>query len=82
MPPISLMGGRVVCKDEYLSEPPTKYENRLGDGLEIVLSDGANSLKSIAGGLNKINVSGPKGERWDEDLLASELNRLGRQSDN
>ena len=82
MPPIRLMGGQVVCKDQNSNEPPTKYENRLGDGLEIVLSDGANSLKSIAGGLNKINVSGPKGERWDEDLLASELNRLGRESDN
>ena len=71
-----------MCEDQNLSEPPTKYENRLGDGLEIVLSDGANSLKSIAGGLNEINVSGPKGERWDEDLLTSELSRLGRESEN
>jgi len=44
--------------------------------LEHVLSNGANSLDSIASGLNDINVTGPKGERWDESLLAAELERL------
>ncbi len=62
-------------------EPRRSYEDRLGDGLEFVLSNGADSLESIAGGLNEINVSGPRGERWDKDLLASELNRLGREPD-
>ncbi len=71
-------GGR---EDQGLSEPRKSYEDRLGDGLEHVLSNGADSLASIAGGLNEINVSGPRGERWDEDLLASELSRLGREPD-
>ena len=62
-----------------MSEPRKCYEDRLGDGLEHVLSNGADSLASIAGGLNEINVSGPRGERWDEYLLASELSRLGRE---
>jgi hypothetical protein len=62
-----------------LNEPRKRFEDRLGDGLEIVLSNGADSLGSIAEGLNEINVSGPRGERWDEELLASELNRLGRE---
>lgn len=55
---------------------PKRYEDILGDGLEHVLSNGANSLDSIASGLNDINVTGPKGERWDESLLAAELGRL------
>ena len=76
------MGGRGGRKDQKLNEPRIRYEDRLGHGLEIVLSNGANSLKSIAGGLNEINVSGPRSERWDEDLLSSELNRLGREPDN
>ena len=64
-----------------MSGPRKSYEDRLGDGLEFVLSNGADSLKSIAGGLNEINVSGPRGERWDIDLLASELSRLGHEPD-
>ena len=60
-----------------MSEPRKSYEDRLGDGLEFVLSNVADGLESIAGGLNEINVSGPRGERWDKDLLASELSRLG-----
>jgi hypothetical protein len=56
-----------------LSEPRNSYEDRLGDGLERVLSNGADSLASIAQGLNEISVSGPRGERSDEDLLASEI---------
>ena len=55
---------------------PKRYEDILGDGLEHVLSNGANSLDSIASGLNDINVTAPKGERWDESLLAAELERL------
>ena len=50
---------------------PKRYEDILGDGLEHVLSNGANSLDSIAKGLNEINVSGPKGEKWDKNLLAT-----------
>ena len=76
------MGGGSGHKDQKLGEPRKSYEDRLGDGLEIVLSNGADSLESIAGGLNEINVSGPRGERWDEGLLASELNRLGREPNN
>ena len=48
------------------------YEDTLGDGLEIVLAKGADGLAAIAAGLNEINVAGPKGERWDEALLAAE----------
>ena len=52
------------------------YEDRLGDGLEIVLADGAGSLAAISERLNAIGVTGPRGERWDEAALAQELARL------
>ena len=55
------------------------YEDKLSDGLEIVLAEGADDLGAIARGLNEINVTGPRGERWDERLLASELRRLGAE---
>jgi hypothetical protein len=60
-----------------LSTQRKSYEDRLGDGLEIVLSNGAETLEAIAEGLNAINVSGPRGERWDAALLAAEFGRLG-----
>ena len=57
------------------------YADRLGDGLELVLAGGADSLAAITTGLNEIGVAGPKGEQWEEDLLASEFRRLGRAPD-
>ena len=67
--------------DVVMSEDLQKrYQDTLGDGLEIVLAKGADGLAAIAQGLNEINVTGPKGERWDEALLASELERLGGQA--
>ncbi len=51
-------------------------ENRLGDGLEIAPSNGAESLAAIAGGPDAINVAGPRGERWDERRLETGLERL------
>jgi len=65
-----------------LSAGRKDYQDRLGDGLEIVLSSGADDLESIARGLNEINVSGPRGQHWDANLLASELKMLGGGTDN
>lgn len=62
---------------EALDDREKTYRDALGDGLEIVLGDGAETLAAIANGLNAHNVSGPKGQRWTEELLQSELHRLG-----
>ena len=59
-----------------MTDAERKYEDRLGDGLERVLANGADGLAEIAEGLNGINVTGPRGERWDEARLAAELERL------
>ena len=55
---------------------PTEYENRLGDGLEAVLGEGAETLADIAQGLNTHNVRSPDGSDWTEATLAAELHRL------
>ena len=57
--------------------PNTSYDDLLGDGLQAVLGQGAETLAEIVKGLNEINVHGPNGESWTEGLLAAELKRLG-----
>ena len=63
---------------EILDSRETLYRDALGDGLEMVLGDGAETLADIVKGLNAHNVHGPKGQRWTEERLESELERLGR----
>ncbi len=63
---------------EILDSREKIYRDALGDGLEIVLGDGAETLAEIADGLHAHNVHGPKGQRWTEELLEAELERLGR----
>lgn len=53
------------------------YEDQLGDGIEHLLAKGVDTLPGMVAGLNEINVHGPNGEAWTEELLAAELKRLG-----
>ena len=52
------------------------FDDALGDGLETVLASGAETLADIVRGLNELNVHGPHGETWTEELLAGEFTRL------
>ncbi len=63
---------------ENLDPREQDYRDALGDGLEIVLGNGADTLAAVAEGLNTHNVHGPKGQRWTEELLEAELERIGR----
>lgn len=56
--------------------PTRSYEDLLGDGLEALLGAGAQTLESFADGLAARGVHGPRGERWTDALLESELSRL------
>ena len=55
---------------------PKGYQDTLGDGLEFLLNEGKASLPEIVAGLNALNVPGPDGRSWTEELLTSELARL------
>jgi hypothetical protein len=63
---------------EILDPREQDYRDALGDGLETVLGDGADTLAAVAEGLNAHNVHGPKGVRWTEELLEAELKRVAR----
>jgi len=63
---------------EILDPREQDYRDALGDGLEIALGDGADTLAALVEGLNAHNVHGPKGQRWTEELLESELERIAR----
>lgn len=63
---------------EILDPREQDYRDALGDGLEILLGDGADTLTALVEGLNARNVHGPKGQRWTEELLETELERIAR----
>lgn len=53
------------------------YEDLLGDALEQLLGKGCEGLSDFVAGLNELNVHGPVGQEWTEELLRAELERLG-----
>ena len=53
-------------------------EKAYRDGLEIALAADAKTLSAIVEVLNDRNVHGPKGQRWTEELLETELERIAR----
>ena len=64
--------------EEFGLDPVEKaYRDALGDGLEAALAE-AQELADIVNGLNDRHVAGPAGERWTEELLVAEFNRLAR----
>lgn len=77
--PIPPNQGKSYDADSETLDPREQaYRDALGDGLEIVLGGGADTLAAIADGLNARNVHGPRGQRWTDELLAAELERIGR----
>ncbi|MDE8651525.1 recombinase-like helix-turn-helix domain-containing protein [Novosphingobium album (ex Liu et al. 2023)] len=62
---------------DYNADPvEIAYRNALGDGLERVLGQGADTLADLARGLNAIDVTDRGGKTWTEDSLQDELRRL------
>ena len=57
--------------------PPTEYECRLGDALEQVFGDGAETLADVVAKLNALGVRTPAGAPWDEATFEAEIRRLG-----
>ncbi len=56
---------------------PTVYEDLLGDALERAYGQGIHDLDGIVALLNRDCVPTPGGVPWTDDLLKSELARLG-----
>jgi hypothetical protein len=63
--------------DDFVADPVEQaYRDKLGDGLEIVLADGAETLEALSEGLNSLGTTQRSGGRWTTALLEAELRRL------
>ncbi len=61
----------------YESDPvELAYRDRLGDGLEKLLGEGADSLEELVTGLNGLGVTSRTGEPWTTAKLELEFQRL------
>jgi len=57
--------------------PPTEYENRLGDALEVCFSEGIEELAPLIERLNEMGVLAPDGAAWTAESFEREMERLG-----
>lgn len=57
--------------------PETHYADRLGDQLEIILGNGADTLEAIVEALNRSDLRPPADMAWTPDGLVAELRRHG-----
>ncbi|GAC19070.1 recombinase-like helix-turn-helix domain-containing protein [Paraglaciecola arctica] len=60
------------------SSSPTKYENNLGDALEIVLAE-THELPEIVLKLNDLGIFSRDGSPFTEESFKQELSRLAEQ---
>ncbi|MDF2114308.1 hypothetical protein PY365_01880 [Roseiarcaceae bacterium H3SJ34-1] len=65
-----------MTSDTQSYEDRLAYEDKLGDALEKLLSEGAASLEQLADGLNKIGPLPGGDAAWTPDSLQRELARL------
>lgn len=56
---------------------PSDYENALGDALEAVFEDGAETPEQVVAGLNQHGLRRPDGQAWTAALFEAEMARLG-----
>jgi hypothetical protein len=59
-----------------LDVPELAYRDRLGDGIETLLDEGADTLAEMVAGLNRLGVADPTGAAWTDASLTAELRRL------
>lgn len=55
----------------------TDYAGQLGDQLEIILGQGADTLEAVVERLNQSSLKPPSNEAWTPDVLVAELRRFG-----
>ena len=71
------MSEMYVVVHQSRDKDPTEYENLLGDALEKAFASGVTDISGVVAGLNNDAVPAPGGQDWSEDLILSELKRLG-----
>lgn len=71
------MAGQYIVVHQSRDREPTEYENLLADGLEKAFGGGATQITQIVDQLIADAVPAPGGVEWTEELILSELKRLG-----
>ena len=62
---------------QHRAAEPTAYENALGDALERVFADGAETLDEVVAALNALNQHDADGRPWTTASFEATLARLG-----
>lgn len=61
---------------QHRAEPPTDFENRLGDALEQIFARSIEHLPDIVRELNRITQDAD-GKAWTEESFLAQMKRLG-----
>jgi hypothetical protein len=59
------------------AEPPSEFENRLGDALVAIFAGGVTELAQLIEELNKAGQRDRAGQAWTEETFQAEMRRLG-----
>ena len=59
------------------ADPPTEFENGLGDALEQIFAKGIDQLADVIKELNQAGLRDRDGKPWTEASFQAEMKRLG-----
>ncbi len=59
------------------AEPPSPFEERVGDALEEIFAMGIDELSAVVRELNSAAVRDRDGNPWTEESFQAEMKRLG-----
>jgi hypothetical protein len=62
---------------QHRAEPPSEFENGLGDALEAIFSRGIEDLPGVIRELNAAGLRDRAGAPWTEASFQAEMQRLG-----
>ncbi|PHP66364.1 hypothetical protein CSC94_13800 [Zhengella mangrovi] len=71
------MAEQYIVVHQSRDRDPTEYENLLADALEKAFAAGVTDVEGIVAGLVADAVPSPGGRTWTNELVLSELKRLG-----
>jgi hypothetical protein len=68
---------RYMQPHQARKNPPTPFEDLLGDSIERAYASGVMALPDMVQYLNTYGPFAPNGLAWSEDMFRSEMKRLG-----
>jgi hypothetical protein len=68
--------GLTMEVNQVQKQPPTAYENRLGDAIEDAFRNGVRELPDLVAALNASGVPAPDGSPWNVDTFQATMASL------